>query len=132
MFKTKERPINGTKYSEIHPRALSLYKNIASRTKRRPYIRSEYFRKEKVFLDYFWNHIREKNMRDRVRRLKFYSCAIDLIEHSRIEPNSQSNPMKKSEVLHRFTGQTHTREIFYVQIKENKHKQKHFMSVFPA
>ena len=132
IFKTKKQLIHGTKYSEIYPRALSLYKNIASKTKRRPYIRSEYFKREKIFLDYFWSHIREKNMRDRVCRLKLYYCAHDLIEHSRVKPNSQPNPMKKSEILYRFTGQTYAGESFYVQIKENKRKQKHFMSVFPA
>ncbi len=71
-------------------------------------------------------------MHDRVRRLKYYLCALDLIENTMLKPYSQTNPMRKSEILHRFIGQIHTGELFYVQIKENKHKQKYFMSVFPA
>jgi len=132
IFKTKEQVIRGTKYSEVYPRALIIYKNIVSRTKRRPYIRSKYFKKEKIFLDYFWDHLREKNWHDRVRRLKFYSCAIDLIEHSNIRPDTHRNPMRKSEMLYRFTGQTQNGDSFFVQIKENKRKQKYFMSVFPV
>jgi hypothetical protein len=117
VFSTKVKPLSGTNYSEIYPKAMALYKDIASKTKRRPYVRSSYFKKEKVFLDYFWDHIRQKNTRDRIRRLKYYACALDLIQNSRIAPSSHPNPMRRSEILHRFIGTAGDSSFFYVQIK---------------
>ena len=130
IYRTKIKPVPGTNYSEVYPRACALYKQIASKTKRRPYVRSAYFNKEKVFLDLFWEHVRQKNLRDRARRLKYYPCALDLIGYSRIRPSSQLNPMRKSEILHRFTG-IYMDKLFHVQIKEYKSGEKHFISIFP-
>jgi hypothetical protein len=133
IFKIKSKPLSGTNYAEVYPQGLALYKLIASKTKRQPYVRSVYFDKEKVFLDYFWQHIREKNLRDKTRRLKYYPCALELIQYSHVQPISKVNPNKRSEILHRFSGTTTHGEIFFVQIKEDLKKgQKHFISVFPA
>ena len=132
IFRTSIKPLSGTSYSEIYPKALGIYKHIASKTKRRPYLRSAYFGKNKVFLDYFWEHMRQKNLRDRARRLMYYPCALDLIQNSRISPESKVNPNRKSEMLHRFTGMTTTNKIFHIQVKGNtKNNQKHLISVFP-
>lgn len=132
-FKTKSRPLSGTSYAEVYPQGLALYKQIASKTKRRPYVRSVYFNKEKVFLDYFWQHIREKNLSDKIRRLKYYPCALELIRYSHVQPVSKVNPNKRSEILHRFSGTTTSGAIFFVQIKEDlKKNHKHFISVFPT
>lgn len=131
-FSTNIRPLSGTDYSEIYPKAWNIYKNIASKTKRRPYIRSAYFKKDKIFLDYFWDHIWQKNTRDRVRRLKYYSCALDLLMNSRIAPSSHRNEMRRSESLYRFVGTCENGDRFFVQIKENKRGEKHFMSVLPT
>lgn len=131
-YQSKFKKLPGTNYKEIYPVALRLYKQIKSKTKRRPYIRSAYFRKEKVFLDYFWQHLREKNLKDRTRRLKYYQCALDLIKNSRLEPISKQNPNKPREILHRFAGLTNNKELFFVQISKDKKKgHKYFMSVFP-
>ena len=132
LYFTKIKPLSGTNYSEIYPKAMALYKNIASKTKRRPYVRSAYFNKDKIFLDYFWDHIRQKNTHDRVRRLKYYACALDLIQNSRIAPSSHPNPMRRSEILHRFIGIAGDNSLFYVQIKEDKRCNKHFISVLPV
>jgi CRISPR/Cas system-associated endoribonuclease Cas2 len=71
------------------------------------YVRSLYFNKEKVFLD--------------------------LIQNSKFEPTSKENPNKRSEILHRFAGITSEKDLFFVQIKENKQSgTKWFMSVFPV
>lgn len=132
VYQSKFKKLTGTDYKEIHSRALSVYKQIKSKTKREPYVRSVYFNKEKVFLDYFWQHLQQKNWRDRNRRLKYYPCAIDLIRNSRLEPTSKQNPNKPIEILHRFAGLSKDKEIFYIQIKENKKTdKKYFMSVFP-
>lgn len=132
VYQTKIKKLTGTDFKEIHSKALSIYKEIKSKTRRKPYVRSAYFNKEKVFLDYFWQHIWQKNWRDRTRRLKFYPCALDLIRNSRIEPISKQNPNKPIEILHRFGGITKDKELFFVQIKEDKKTdQKFFLSVFP-
>jgi len=131
-YQSKFKKLPGTNYKEIYPVALAIFKQIKSKTKRRPYIRSAYFRKEKVFLDYFWQHLREKSLRDRTRRLKYYQCALDLIKNSRLEPISKQNPNKPREILHRFAGLTNNKELFFVQISKDKKKgHKYFMSVFP-
>ncbi|MDO8430482.1 MAG: hypothetical protein Q7S72_00620, partial [Candidatus Taylorbacteria bacterium] len=71
FYETKIKKLSGTSYDEVYPQAISIYKKLASKTKRRPYLRSKYFNKEKIFLDYFWTHIILKNRRDRTRRLKY-------------------------------------------------------------
>lgn len=67
-----------------------------------------------------------------MRRLKYFPCAIELIQKSRFEPESKENPNKRTEILHRFTGVTKENDIFFVQIKEDKRTgQKWLISVFP-
>lgn len=49
-----------------------------------------------------------------------------------MEPTSKQNPNKPAEILHRFAGLTKDKEIFFVQIKEDKKTdQRHLLSVFP-
>ncbi|MDA2922394.1 hypothetical protein MYX07_03970 [Patescibacteria group bacterium AH-259-L07] len=132
-YQTKTKKFTGTDFHEVHRKAFGLYKEIKSKTKRRPYVRSAYFKKEKVFLELFWQHLFDKkNWRDRIRRLKYYPYAIELIQKSRFEPESKENPNKRTEILHRFAGITKENDIFFVQIKEDKRTgQKWLISVFP-
>lgn len=51
---TKSKKLSGTNYSEVYKKAFGLYKQIESQSKRRPYIRSVYFKKDKIFLGPFW------------------------------------------------------------------------------
>lgn len=133
VFQTKAKRASGTNYGEVYGKAKKAYQTIADKTKRRPYIRSPYFKKDKIFLDYFWEHLHQKNWKDRIRRLKLYACALELIKNSRDEPITKQNPNKPSETLHRFAGITKDKELFFVQIREDKkRKQKDFMSVFSA
>lgn len=132
IYKSKVKSLAGTSYSEVITKARKIYKDIASKTKRRPYIRSKYFNKEKIFLEYFWSHLMTKNRNDRFRRLRLYASAIDLIENSKIKSITVKNPNKSGEILHRFEGINQNTEQFIVQIKEDvKTEQKHFISVFP-
>ena len=88
--------------------------------------------KEKIFLSLFWQHLGDKHHKDRIRRIKYFPCAIEVICKSPFNPISKENREKKSEILHRFQGITKEKEKFYVQIKENKNnKQKYLISVFP-
>ena len=133
VYKTKIKKFSGTDFREVHKKAFGLYAQIKKKSKRRTYVRSVYFGKEKIFLDLFWHHLFEKkNWRDRVRRMKYFGCAIELIEKTRFKPLSKNNPNKKLEVLHRFYGVSADDELFCIQIKEDKRrKQKFLISVFP-
>ncbi|MDO8650237.1 MAG: hypothetical protein Q7K33_02900 [Candidatus Berkelbacteria bacterium] len=131
-FTVKTSKIGATRHTDINKQARLIYHQIEKKTKRRPYLRSAYFKKEKIFFDYFWPHLSQTPFADRRRRLRYLPCAIELIEKSRHEPTSKQNPNRKSEILHRFAGITPQEEVFYVQIKEDlKNKQKFLMSIFP-
>ena len=133
LYQTKTKKLGGTDFHEVRNQAFLLYKKIKKKTKRRPYVRSAYFNKEKVFIDFYWQHLFDQgNWRDRMRRLHFFPCAIELIQKSRFKPQSIKNPKKQSETLYRFVGATKDSELFYVQIKENQHNgQKFLISTFP-
>jgi hypothetical protein len=133
VYKTKSTKISGANFREVHSRALKIYKPIKSKTKRRPYIRSAYFKNDKIFLEFFWQHLFTKeNWRDRMRRLKYFSCGLELIQNSKFDPESKENPNKKSEILHRFAGTSKDNDLFFLQIKESKKTgQKWLISIFP-
>lgn len=129
-YQTKSKKISGSNYGEVMHHAFRIYDEIKKKTKRRPYIRSVYFKKEKIFFDYFREHLFQKSQRERMKRLRFFRAAVELIEKSRNAPSSKPNPNKRNEIVHRFAGLTVEKELFYVQIKEDKRKRKYFMSCF--
>lgn len=132
LFPVKAQPFPGTRYAEVAPQARALLRQIAKRTKRQPYIRSAYFRKDKIFFTYLWNHISQKTWRERARRLKYLPCAIELIEKSRNTPTTKDNPNRRDEALHRFEGKTKSGIRFAVQVKEDKRKRrKELISIYP-
>jgi hypothetical protein len=91
-----------------------------------------YFKKEKIFLNLFWEHLHQKHWADRIRRIRYFACGIDLLQHSTVAPTIIFNVQKPNEQLYRFTGQTRDGELFFVQIKEQrKTKRKFLMSIFP-
>ena len=103
-----------------------------ARTKRQPYVRSAYFNTSKVFIQPFWQHLWQKNWRDRNRRAKLLPCALELLRHNKLDPKTVQNPNDPKEFLHRFSGITASGENFTVQVSENKRtNRKNFMSVFP-
>lgn len=133
VYITKKQKIAGSSFKEVNRTAQLIFKQIKKKTKRTPYVRSTYFNKDKVFLNLFWMHLHEKQEKDRVRRLRFFECAIDLIQNSRIDPESRENFAHKNELLHRFCGETFNGEKFIVQIKENKRtKRKDLISIYPG
>jgi hypothetical protein len=79
----------------------------------------------------FWQHLNQKSRSDRVRRLKYFPCGLDLLRNSYIVPESRSNPNNRNEIVHRFAGKTKSGEIFYVQIREDRRGNKYLMSIFP-
>jgi len=131
IYKAKITRFSGSSWNEVSPKARKLLHKIEKRTRRQPYVRSAYFNKEKVFINYFWPHLKQKPKAERVKRLRLLPCAIELIENSHHKPAVKTNPNKSKEKLYRFAGATLNKELFFVQIKENKTKAKYFMSVFP-
>lgn len=133
VYRTNAKQIPGTSYPELIGRARHEYHLIQKRTPRRiPYIRSAYFAKDKIFISNFWDHLAQKSPKDRVRRLKLYICAVELIRNAKMTPFSAQNPNNPDEILHRFDGMTSDGLSFAVQIKENKKThRKDFISCFP-
>jgi hypothetical protein len=132
VYKTKKQKIVGSSFQEINRVAKAIFNQVRARIKRTPYVRSKYFKKEKVFLNLFWSHLYDKWERDRVRRLKYFDCALDLIRNSQHSPETRENFKNKDELLHRFFGVLKNREKFVVQIKENKRtKRKDLISIYP-
>lgn len=90
LYQVKTEILSGTDFREVYNKAYNYYLTIKRKTKRRPYVRSAYFNKEKIFLGLYWHHIHEKeNFRDKVRRMKYFPGAIELIRFSRLEPTSK-------------------------------------------
>lgn len=124
-----------TKYQGTHAEAVAAarreYHAIQKRTPRRaPYVRSQYFRKDKIFINTFWDHLKQKAPAERSARIRFYHCALDLLRNTSIAPvitKSQESDIE----LCRFYGQTTDGIYFCVQVKSNiRNHRKDFMSVF--
>ncbi len=129
-YQTKAKKLSGTSYGEVMRNAFAVYDEIKKKTKRRPYIRSAYFKKEKIFLDYFREHVFQKSPKDRINRLRYFKASVELVKNSKNDPTIKSNPNKIHETLYKFAGLTAEKEIFFVQIKEDKKGNKYFMSCF--
>lgn len=130
-YQVTAKQFTGTSYDEVVRKARRLFHDLERQTRRQPYLRSAYFGKRKIFLNYFWLHLDQKPKRERIHRMIFLPCAVELIRNSRNVPSSKPNPNAAKETLHRFTGLTPDKETFYVQIKEDqKTKRLSLMSVF--
>jgi hypothetical protein len=80
----------------------------------------------------FWDHLMQKHRKERMKRLKLYKAAIDLLRNSTLAPDTIFSESEKDTMLHRFYGKTNDGIDFCVQVKENKRSgRKDFMSVFP-
>lgn len=129
-YKVKINETSGSNLGEVYKNAYRTFHSIENSTKRKPYVRSVYFKKEKIFFEYFWFHLKQKGPKERFIRLKLFNPSIELIKNSRYIPIIKDNPNNKNEMFYRFAGQTKSK-LFIVQIKENKKsKRKYFMSCF--
>jgi|SRR5579859_3608263 len=129
-WKVKAPIIPGKSYKSVNKIARALFHEVERKTKRKAYIRSKYFDKQKVFLSFFWDHLAGKRPRDRTRRLKYFGCALEVIRDSQFDPDVATNPNNKLETFYRFHGQA-AENMFVVQIKKDKSEALEFMSVFP-
>lgn len=110
----------GSSYDEVVARARKEFNTIRRLTKRQPYVRSKYFRGDKIFVTVFWDHLMQKRLKERTRRLCFYSAALDVLRHSQITPETTFNADDRDVSLHRFYGVTKDGVHFCVQVKEDK------------
>jgi hypothetical protein len=129
-YQCKTGLLPGHNYAAILKKAWQIYNTLAGKTTRRAHIRSAYFGNEKIFLDNFWPHLKQKSQTDQKRHLKFLKCAIELIKYSRHKPIFEQRDSVKGQALYRFLGSVNGR-MFVVQIKEDlKRDQKFLMSAF--
>lgn len=132
FFQTKIKLLTNNNYRVVYKKAWQIFLEIKHKTKRRPYIRSTYFLKEKIFFDYFWEHLRQKNRNDRMRRLKVFEVAIEVVLNSRNKPAISENRNNQNEILYKFYGKTVCNIKICVNIKQNKKTgQKYLMSCYP-
>lgn len=132
-YQCKSNTLPGHRYSDVVPAARRIFRTLKKQTKRHPYVRSPYFKREKIFFDFFWNHLAQSRAGDQVRRARYFPCALELLRHSRHVPITVVNTTTPKLFLHRFAGQTPDGRIFFVQISENrKTNKKQLMSLFPA
>ena len=133
-YKSKYGRLPGTTYTEVMAAARREYHAVQKRTPRRiPHVRSRYFTKDKIFLNTFWDHLKQKRLIEQTNRLKYYRCALDLLRNTTFTPQSVLEKNSPGVYLHRFMGQTTNGEYFYVQVKDDRRTgRKDFMSVFPA
>lgn len=134
VYKTKYRSLTGSSLSEVMKIARREYHVIQKKSPRRiPYIKSKYFTQDKIFINNFWDHLNQKPAKERVRRLKLYCCALDLLRNTKYTPVTIYTGLDKNTALHRFYGQTIAGTLYCVQVKENKrNNRKEFISVFPV
>lgn len=132
LYRTTCNPLGGTRYDELIRQVRRFYHSIEKQTRRRPYIRSPYFNKQKVFFDYFWRHLDQKAPRIRRQRLRYFPCGIELVANNRCQPSIHRNPNRPHETFYRFEGITPNNQLFSVQIKQDmKSNHKYLMSIFP-
>ena len=133
IYRTKVAKISGSNYAEVYKNAFRAYSVIIKNPKRKPFVKSAYFKRQKVFLELFWRHLHEKSAKERFLRLKYFSMGIDLLYKSRYKPIITANTKHSSELFYRFAGISKNKEKFFIQVKENKKtSEKWLMSIFPA
>lgn len=130
-YKSKANQLPGSSYEEVLANARKEYKKIENLTKRQPYVRSIYFKKDKVFLSTFWTHVMQKDRKVRTKRLKLFGAAVDLLRNSYEPPETIFKQNDLSVIFHRFYGVSKDGIEFCVQVKQDKRSgRKDLMSVF--
>ncbi|MDR2523981.1 MAG: hypothetical protein LBC95_00355 [Candidatus Nomurabacteria bacterium] len=121
--------LTGVNENELWHKARLVYGATVKSKRRLPYVRSKYFKNEKVFLDLFWSHTNSKKPRVRRERLAFYQCGLDLIHNTTHKPKEI---YVKGNLCYKFLGLSRDNEEFCVQIKREKNGGKWLLSIFPT
>jgi hypothetical protein len=129
-FKIKTRPITGTNLKEVTKKSMSIFHDIEKQTRRRPSVKCQVLGGNKVFIGEYLAHQNQKMRLDKLRRLKFFPCAIDLIENTTEKPTEKT--LRSGETLYRLYGIAGNGQRFVVQISKNpKTDNRRLMSSFP-
>lgn len=133
IYQSKYQQLPGTSHEEAIKSARDYYDGVRKHNpRRRPHIRSIYFSRDKVFLQLYWDHLMQKNRRERIRRARLFRCALDLIQNTRFAPDTIIDTKNTNILLHRFYGKSAEHVHFCVQIIENKRsRRKDLISCFP-
>jgi hypothetical protein len=114
------------------PQARKAFRALQKQTKRRPHIRSAYFKKDKLFFDFFWQHMQSKSVPDRARRLKYVPCALEILRQSRHDPITYVDKYQPGIIKHEFIGKATDGIIFSVIIQQDrKTGKKQLLSIYP-
>ena len=124
LYQCATRPLAGHRFIAIIPEVRRIFRTIQKRTKRKPYVRSAYFGKNKIFFDFFWQHMQEKLPSDRARRLIYFPCAIELLRNSRYDPETFIDSRYPNVIKHRFKGVTPDGKQFGVVVHEDRKTDK--------
>lgn len=132
-YQCKAKPISGRRFVDVIPQARKLLRTVQKKTKRRAYIRSAYFHKDKIFFDFFWQHMLAKSAVDRARRLKYLPCALELLRSSRCDPLSFIDEYQPGIIKHEFKGRSPDGMNFSVIVQEDrKTNKKQLLTLYPA
>lgn len=134
IYQSKYGQLPGTTLDRAFRAAHKYHDTIKNRNpRRRPYVRSRYFKKDKIFLTLFWGHLVEKNRKEQLRRVRLYKAAIDLVRNTVQNPITIQDSTQADIMLHRFYGVTRDGVNFCVQVKQNQRSgRKDLMSAFPV
>lgn len=128
VYHTKCEALSGTSWKETHAAAKDAHKSYIGSARRRAYIRSPLFQRDKVFIDTYWRTLGTRNFRDRQRRLSFLPCGLELIKHAHF---SKQEVVESKRRYYHFDGVTPAGKSFSVHIKEDGAGRRYLMSVFP-
>ena len=81
IFISRYARLHGPSYDEVVAHTRKEFNTIRCLTKRQPYVRSKYFRGDKIFMTVFWDHVMQKHRGDRMCRLKLYKAVVDLLRN---------------------------------------------------
>ena len=123
FYRTKANRCCKTSFTEAMDFGLAKLPKSAKKTRRRAFVRSMYFSKQKIFLDLFWRHLYQKNISNRRRRIRLLEAGLELIRKSKLEPSKIQNPNNSKEYFYKFLGKTKDGYPFCVQIKEYKRQR---------
>lgn len=133
-FQSKYHQLPGTSYQEVINAAYYHHQKLQRRNpRRRVYVRSKYFKRDKVFLTLFWPHLLQKRKGEQIRRAKLYLCALDLLRNYQDLDGAVIDRSHPESVLLRFKGRTKDGVLFIVQVKyQIRSDRRDFISVYPT
>lgn len=132
-YRCKAAPLRGHRFVDIMPQVRKEFRTLQKRTKRRPHVRSDYFKKNKIFFDYFWQHMQRKSVVDRARRLKYFPCALEVLRKSRHNPTTFVDINQPDIIKHEFVAIAPDGVRFSVIIQEDrKTDKKQLLSLYPS